>query len=62
MTAIRQAQMAQQNLRKLLPSLSIIHQQKAAATLKVKSAVFAADSCLHATHHLYKMLTCVSHR
>jgi hypothetical protein len=44
MTTIRRAQMAKQSLRKLLPSLSTTHLQKAAATPKVNSAVFAADS------------------
>lgn len=44
MTTIRQAQMAKLSPRKLLPSLSIIHLQKAAATLKVNCAVSAADS------------------
>ena len=44
MTTIRQAQMAEQSLRQLLPSLSTIHLQKAAAMPKVNCAVSAADS------------------
>ena len=44
MTTIRQAQMAEHSLRKLLPSLSTSHLQKAAATLKVNCAVSAANS------------------
>ena len=44
MTTIRQAQMTEQSLPQLLPSLSISHLQKAVAMPKVNSEVSAADN------------------